>query len=132
MNRDWRDRAACVGQDPELFFSDWVADQDKAIRICASCPVLAQCRADALATEPVIAHGIRAGLTGNQRRIIRNPRNPSGRRPNPTYSQAEREEAKTLTRDLTERGVSSRAIAARIGVDKRTVLRWRHEYRTAA
>jgi hypothetical protein len=46
----WQDRAACVGVDPEVFFPEVGDRTAKASRVCASCPVLPQCRdyADAL------------------------------------------------------------------------------------
>lgn len=67
----WRDEAACVGEDPELWFADeWTrnSDVDDARRICAGCPVAAQCLADGLAEE----FGMRAGLTATQRARRRN------------------------------------------------------------
>ncbi len=44
----WQERAACVGEDPQLFFPDGNGIQayrkaEQAITICRSCPVIAQC-----------------------------------------------------------------------------------------
>lgn len=35
--------AACVGEDPELWFSDDESERDLAIRICRGCPVREAC-----------------------------------------------------------------------------------------
>jgi transcription factor WhiB len=67
-NKNWRDRAACLGLAPELFFSSGL--HPEAIRTCQSCPVIGPCKEDALsvcATEQV---GIRAGLYAVQRVAI--------------------------------------------------------------
>lgn len=39
----WRQRAACAGEDPELWFSTRPADQRRAQAICGACPVRAEC-----------------------------------------------------------------------------------------
>ena len=73
-NRDWRSQAACLGVDPELFFP--VAEDGPvhdaqvaaAKAVCAKCPVVATCLADALAR---ITDGIAGGLTEGERRALR-------------------------------------------------------------
>ena len=64
----WQDRAACVGNDAELFFGlDGERPQDREMReakaaaVCTRCPVRAQCLEYALANS--IKHGIWGGLT---------------------------------------------------------------------
>ena len=52
---DWRDKAACLTADPELFFpvgnTGPAVDQiEKAKAVCARCPVVSACRAHALAS----------------------------------------------------------------------------------
>ena len=44
--REWMDRAACKGMDPNLFFPERgdIKGVNKAIDICNSCPVKAECR----------------------------------------------------------------------------------------
>lgn len=42
MSARWQDRAACRGEDPELFFQEDCVELAKAI--CARCPVIVQCR----------------------------------------------------------------------------------------
>ncbi len=68
----WRQRAACRGVDPELFFPvgttgpvvEWQTAAAKAV--CAGCPVIDACRGWALATrEPF---GIWGGLSEQERR----------------------------------------------------------------
>lgn len=62
----WRDRALCLMReiDPELWFPDgFLRDEDvakamEARRICLNCPVLAECRAKAMADE----HGAPASM----------------------------------------------------------------------
>ncbi|MFJ1869933.1 WhiB family transcriptional regulator [Streptomyces chartreusis] len=64
---DWRLRAACRGQDTDLWFIDQ-GHYDDAKPICASCPVRAECLYDALAIErPHHRYGLWGGLTGLQR-----------------------------------------------------------------
>lgn len=71
---DWRHRAACRDEDPELFFpvsevgpgAEQVA-QAKAV--CARCPVRAECLEYAL--ENGLDHGIFGGLTEQERRRLR-------------------------------------------------------------
>lgn len=59
----WRGRAACIGEDPDMFMFDagYMARQARAI--CAGCPVRAECLADAMATETG-DHTHRAGIRG--------------------------------------------------------------------
>lgn len=68
--RDWRSRAACLRTDPELFFpvakSGPVHDTQvtAAKAVCAGCPVVAECLAEALVRIP---DGIAGGLTAVER-----------------------------------------------------------------
>lgn len=73
----WRDRAACLGVDPELFFPHGYSDQyapqiAEAKAVCGDCPVRAECLADALDGKPSFdTDGIRAGLDPDQRTKLR-------------------------------------------------------------
>ena len=67
---DWRTRAACIGQDPELFFpvsekGPCALQTQEALAVCAGCPALRECREWSLATRQ--PHGISGGLTEAER-----------------------------------------------------------------
>jgi WhiB family transcriptional regulator, redox-sensing transcriptional regulator len=71
---DWREFAACVGEDPELFYP--VGEDGPALlqiaeakAVCARCPVLAECRDFALGTGDDF--GVLGGLTPAERRKAR-------------------------------------------------------------
>jgi WhiB family redox-sensing transcriptional regulator len=70
---DWRQRAACIGEEPELFFpigSGRQADEQIALakHVCSQCPVIRQCRSIALSSG---YEGIWGGLDDSERRAIR-------------------------------------------------------------
>jgi len=58
------DRAACVGKDPELFFSTDPEDVRRAVRVCRECPVIKDCRK--YAKRHRIGDGIWAGVERNR------------------------------------------------------------------
>lgn len=66
MNLSWRNRAACQGVDPDIFFP--VSDEDavQAKAICAECPVREACLEWALATRE--RDGVWGGATERERR----------------------------------------------------------------
>ena len=66
MNLSWRNRAACRGVDPDIFFP--VSDEDavQAKAICAECPVREACLEWALATRE--RDGVWGGATERERR----------------------------------------------------------------
>jgi WhiB family redox-sensing transcriptional regulator len=71
---DWRNKAACVTVDPELFFpvgsSGPSIDQiNKAKKVCARCSVRDQCLDYALETNQ--DSGIWGGLTEDERRAMK-------------------------------------------------------------
>jgi WhiB family redox-sensing transcriptional regulator len=68
----WAARAACLGQDPDLFIpkrderkSDLVVRHRDALEFCARCQVTKECLAYALEMNEV---GIWGNTTGRQRR----------------------------------------------------------------
>ena len=65
---DWRQRAACVDVDPEVFFppDNKKSSREMAIRVCAGCPVRAECWREAVDTGE--RYGIRAGVWLETRR----------------------------------------------------------------
>jgi WhiB family redox-sensing transcriptional regulator len=73
----WLSDAACIGEDPELFFpigtSAPAAEQSRrAKRICHPCPVRAECLEWSLATYQDA--GVWGGLDEEERREIRRAR----------------------------------------------------------
>lgn len=62
----WRAEAACIGEDPELFFDP--RRLDSARRVCAGCPVRTECLRDALARQDRWA--VRGGRTPRERRQL--------------------------------------------------------------
>jgi WhiB family transcriptional regulator, redox-sensing transcriptional regulator len=72
--REWTDRAACLGSSPELFFpvgmvGPALEQVAAAKRVCAGCPVRADCLEWALRSGD--AHGILGGTTPEERRYLR-------------------------------------------------------------
>lgn len=71
--RDWRGRAACLDEDPELFFpvghgGPGLEQVARAKAVCARCPVSGECLSFALVAVP---EGVAGGLTGEERRALR-------------------------------------------------------------
>ncbi|MDY5584860.1 MAG: WhiB family transcriptional regulator [Arcanobacterium sp.] len=71
---DWRHHAACLEQDPELFFpigssSSALAQAEAAKRICQSCSVREVCLKWALDTNQDA--GVWGGMSEDERRLIR-------------------------------------------------------------
>jgi WhiB family transcriptional regulator, redox-sensing transcriptional regulator len=65
---DWYDKAACKGLDVEIFFAETPGQSAEALRVCASCPVRAECH-DAAMTEREY-HGVWGGTPENARRRV--------------------------------------------------------------
>ncbi|MEU0335404.1 WhiB family transcriptional regulator [Streptomyces sp. NPDC006193] len=83
---NWRGRAACRNEDPELFFpigdTGPAAQQtEKALAVCRSCPVLAPCRTWALTHGET--DGIWGATTAAERRSLRRRIDPAGARAGP-------------------------------------------------
>jgi WhiB family redox-sensing transcriptional regulator len=74
---DWRSRAACRDQDPELFFPVGSTDRalvqlQKAKAVCHTCPVQEPCLEWALRSEPIGQEaGVCAGLGEAERRALK-------------------------------------------------------------
>lgn len=76
---DWRDRAACRDEDPELFFPTAESDSAAyapAILVCTRCPARAECLEWALQTGQ--EWGTWGGTTPMTRREIRRGRRRGG------------------------------------------------------
>jgi WhiB family transcriptional regulator, redox-sensing transcriptional regulator len=71
----WLPLAACKTAEPDLFFpisspaATGGSDAARALAICGSCPVRAECLEYAMATSQV--HGIWGGTTEEQRLALR-------------------------------------------------------------
>jgi transcription factor WhiB/Homeodomain-like domain-containing protein len=118
--RLWRERAACAEVDPELWFPDrgqgYRAAGAAAKRICAGCPVRAQCLAFALAAGPEF--GIWAGYDPAELRAMGAPA--------PAAAVEKAADCLQVTA-----GLSARQAADRLGVSSRTVVRYRARVRRA-
>lgn len=71
---DWRDQAACRTADPELFFpvgkgAPSKRQENEAKKVCADCPVLADCLSWALTQGMDV--GVFGGLNADERRALR-------------------------------------------------------------
>lgn len=74
MTMDWREKAACLQSDPELFFpvgnTGPALDQiDRAKGVCASCEVTEMCLEYALTTGQDC--GVWGGLSEEERRALK-------------------------------------------------------------
>ena len=74
MDTHWTTKAACRGQDPEIFFPEiyyrddrprWTVLVEQAREICARCPVRIDCLDDAMRRKE--RHGIWGGLLPHER-----------------------------------------------------------------
>lgn len=71
---DWRNRAACLSEDPELFFpigktGPAVLQIEEAKQVCRRCEVREQCLEWAL--EAGEDHGVWGGLSEDERRALK-------------------------------------------------------------
>jgi len=72
----WQEHAACRGPLGSVFFPPPVTERKrerrareaKAIRICQSCPVMAECRSYAISIRE--QHGVWGGLSERERREL--------------------------------------------------------------
>jgi WhiB family transcriptional regulator, redox-sensing transcriptional regulator len=79
----WREKAACLHADPDLFFpigttGPALRQVDEAKRICRTCPVRTPCLTWAL--DQGCCSGIWGGTTEDERRAIRKAVLPRGHR----------------------------------------------------
>lgn len=79
----WLEAAVCANTNHSDFYASSLPGQQRAINAyCARCPVRAECLADALTMPQHVDQGVRAGLTGKQRRALRErPDLPTGQDP---------------------------------------------------
>ena len=73
MNLSWRQRAACRGVDPDVFYPSSDEEAEAAKAVCRQCPVLSPCLEWALSNRE--RDGVWGGATERERRrIIRHRR----------------------------------------------------------
>jgi WhiB family redox-sensing transcriptional regulator len=65
----WSDLAACAEYDTEFFFPPKGVSARKAKAVCASCPVVSECREFALAVPE--EHGVWGNTTPEERKALR-------------------------------------------------------------
>jgi WhiB family redox-sensing transcriptional regulator len=70
----WRDRAACLQEDPELFFpigttGPALQQLARAKAVCATCPVRTECLQWAIDTN--VDQGVWGGLSEDERRSLK-------------------------------------------------------------
>ncbi len=146
---DWRHRAACRDEDPELFFP--IGDDGPALvqiiaakAVCARCPVVADCLSFALVALP---DGVAGALTAEERAQLRRKRRGAVAESSPAAPArlpagvdglvvaqlvagqrvpgASRQELALAAIELRKgSGRGSRWIATRLGVHDRQVDRW--------
>ncbi len=68
MNLSWRQRGACRGLDPDIFYPPSDDDAGEAKAVCAQCQVRQACLEFALDTRE--AEGIWGGATARERRRV--------------------------------------------------------------
>jgi len=81
----WRDRAACLGLDPELFFpigstGPALIQTEEARAVCRRCEVIDDCLSWAMDSRQ--EDGVWGGLSADERRALRR-RNARARRADP-------------------------------------------------
>ena len=64
---DWAALGACANEDPDALFVQGAAQQSAKI-VCQTCPVIAECLADAL--ENRTEFGVWGGMTERERRAL--------------------------------------------------------------
>jgi WhiB family redox-sensing transcriptional regulator len=64
----WRERGACKGLDPQIFYPETEEDAVEAKRVCAECHVLTACLEHALSFRE--KEGVWGGTTERERRRI--------------------------------------------------------------
>ena len=114
MMHHWRDQAACLKEDPEVFFFQDDRSIELAKAVCQHCPVSNQCLEDSIRTRDY--YGIRAGLTGPSRRRI------AGGHP---IVKPRGSTVANITADLTAENWTVVEIAGYLNVSERSVERAR-------
>lgn len=69
----WRDQAACAGMDPGMFVpaNESPRSTKEALSVCATCPVIDECRAWAIGFDIFPLLGVFGGMTTVERELAR-------------------------------------------------------------
>lgn len=124
--RPWVRQAACLGLDANIFHPLRGAPTEPARRVCATCPVRAECLQWAI--EQHEQHGIWGGTTEKERRAIRARLRRQGaadRLRSPVHVAAD--ERAVEARRLHRSGMPVIDIAVRLNVTRRAVHRYLEE-----
>ena len=81
----WRRRAACRGVGTHIFFPGQGSSNERALEMCRSCPVTAECLDYAVSLGPALRDGVWGGMSEMMLRGERRRRGivgKRGRRPN--------------------------------------------------
>ena len=73
MDPSWRERAACKGMDPAIWYPTMGGSNKRAKEVCDACPVKSECGEAALARREDF--GIWGGMSERERRRILRRRN---------------------------------------------------------
>lgn len=106
---------ACMGADPELFFSENIAEINQAREICVSCPLMAKCLDYATFAEE---YGVWGGTTAGERKFLR-----AGK---PLFTLEERRFAIDFRSDVIK--MAAAAFAQKYEVTERTCYRWKAKF----
>ena len=78
LDTSWMEDAACLNEDPEMFFLDsedpaWLRRRkaEAARQVCAQCPVFSECRLFGLLVATQDHWGVYGGTTHRERRALR-------------------------------------------------------------
>lgn len=117
LNDDWRTRAVCRDEDPELFFpiartAGWNQQTRDAKRVCARCPVSVECLQWAVETGQ--RSGVWGGLSEKERKTRYQVRESQADRCWDNQQWIERQLAKgTSQKDIAQQLVVSRQVLGR-------------------
>jgi hypothetical protein len=107
-------------KDPDIFFSEEIAEQEIAISLCAICPVLEPCLEYAIRNE---MYGIWAGTTPAERQTLNSVS---------VITPEFRREAAEIRYDIESEILTVTQIAAKYRVDERSIYRYKARLRKEA
>jgi hypothetical protein len=123
-----RPAPACWEVDPEVFFGPADSSEGgpvhswerRALAVCAGCPMLTACRAEALEFAADEQYGVSGGMTAGQRRAVLRGSRPGSGRARQTRKRGR--DAFPILRAQRRSTRNSAVISASAGVDRRPRL----------